>query len=185
LDVLGHCRRRLGHWAIGAALATRRSAVKQRSDPDLASRLGATAGLAVALTPGSLWDSLTIGSPWLRLVGVAVLVPGAGAAVWARVALGTLWSSAVTAREEHQLRTEGPYGITRHPIYTGILAMLTGTALTQGLGRWIALLAAVAVVLIVKLRAEERLLERQFPGQYARYRQRVPALIPRVLPRGR
>ena len=34
------------------------------------------------------------------------------------------------------LRTDGPYAITRHPIYTGLLGMLLGTALLGGLGQW-------------------------------------------------
>jgi protein-S-isoprenylcysteine O-methyltransferase Ste14 len=85
-------------------------------------------------------------------------------------------------RTAHELRTSGPYAVTRHPIYTAIIAMLAGTALTQGLGRWAALTVVVALVLGLKARAEERLLMRQFPLQYGRYRRRVPRLVPRPLP---
>jgi protein-S-isoprenylcysteine O-methyltransferase Ste14 len=35
-------------------------------------------------------------------------------------------------KDDHVLRTDGPYGITRHPIYTGLLSMLAGTALIEG-----------------------------------------------------
>ena len=57
--------------------------------------------------------------------------------------------------------------------------MLVGTALTQGLGRWAALLVAVTLVLLAKIRAEERLLTSEFPEEYECYRRRVPQLIPR------
>jgi protein-S-isoprenylcysteine O-methyltransferase Ste14 len=33
-------------------------------------------------------------------------------------------------------------------------------------------------VLLVKLRAEERLLTREFPAQYEQYRREVPQLVP-------
>lgn len=81
-------------------------------------------------------------------------------------------------KQEHQLRTGGSYGITRHPIYTGILGMLLGTALLAGAGRW-ALIFPVGVVLAeIKIHLEEGLMLAAFPGDYARYRQRVPQLVP-------
>jgi protein-S-isoprenylcysteine O-methyltransferase Ste14 len=64
-----------------------------------------------------------------------------------------MWSSGAVARKGGGLRTDGPYAVTRHPIYTGIVAMLAGTALTQGGGRWAALLVAVTLVLLAKIRA--------------------------------
>jgi protein-S-isoprenylcysteine O-methyltransferase Ste14 len=103
--------------------------------------------------------------------------------VWSRLVLGDMWSSAAIAKRGHALRTTGPYAITRHPIYTWMLVLLLGSTLSQGLGRWIALFVIVAVILSLKARTEERLLRQAFPGEYDRYRERVPALIP--LPRRR
>jgi protein-S-isoprenylcysteine O-methyltransferase Ste14 len=100
------------------------------------------------------------------------------ATIWARIALGTMWSSTPVARENHGLRTTGPYAITRHPIYTGVLAMLAGTAVMQGSGRWVALFALVLGVLLLKIRSEERLLEHELGAAYTRYRRRVPRLLP-------
>ena len=48
-----------------------------------------------------------------------------------------MWSAAPAVKEGHQLRTSGPYAITRHPIYTGLLGMLLGTLLAAGAGPWI------------------------------------------------
>jgi protein-S-isoprenylcysteine O-methyltransferase Ste14 len=107
----------------------------------------------------------------------------AGAAawtVWARLTLGSTWSSGVVARQGHVLRTSGPYQVTRHPVYTGIAGMLTGSALADGLGRWIAASAAVALLLLAKARTEERLLAAEFPAGYERYRRDVPQLVPRI-----
>jgi protein-S-isoprenylcysteine O-methyltransferase Ste14 len=76
------------------------------------------------------------------------------------------------------LWTEGPYAITRHPIYTGILGMFVGTALLSGLGYWTAVVAVAVVALEVKIHHEEQLMAASFPRDYPAYRRRVPRLIP-------
>jgi protein-S-isoprenylcysteine O-methyltransferase Ste14 len=146
--------------------------------------LGAAAVALVAFAvPASVWRPLTTHQPWIELAGVAVLLPATAGAVWSRLVLGSMWSSAPRLKTEHQLRTTGPYAITRHPIYTALIAMLIGSALTQGLGRSAVIALAAALFLRSKIGAEERLLEREFPQQYASYRARVPQLVPRVWPR--
>jgi protein-S-isoprenylcysteine O-methyltransferase Ste14 len=168
-------------WVAGAVLGRQRGPrARRRAGRDIASLAGVAAGVIAVTTPEALWRPLTVGSPWIRAAGLAVLVPATAATVWARVALGDMWSAAAVVKQGHALRTSGPYRMTRHPIYTGFLGMLVGTALTQGLGRWAAVLVAAAVILGVKIRAEERLLSSEFPEAYERYRQQVPRLIPRL-----
>ena len=124
------------------------------------------------------WRPLSTGDHRLELLGLPILLGATAFTLWARAALGTMWSSAPLAREQHQLRTEGPYGITRHPIYTGILGMLIGTALLSGLGYWAVVVAVVIVGLEVKIHYEEQLMTASFPQGYPAYRRRVPQLIP-------
>jgi protein-S-isoprenylcysteine O-methyltransferase Ste14 len=52
--------------------------------------------------------------------------------LWARFSLGTMWSVAPKVKGDHQLRTHGPYAVTRHPIYTGLLGMMLGATLLAG-----------------------------------------------------
>jgi len=118
-------------------------------------------------------------APAARAAGAVVLGAATVAALWTRARLGAAWSSAALVREGARLRTSGPYAVTRHPTYSAVTAMVAGTALTQGLGRWVAVLALVALALRVKAAAEERLLARAFGAEYARYRRRVPGLVPR------
>ena len=94
--------------------------------------------------------------------------------LWARLALGAMWTAAPTVKQEHQLRTSGPYAITRHPIYIGLLGMLLGSGLLAGAGRWILYFPIYFVFLQFKMHAEERLMLAEFPEDYPRYRQRVP-----------
>jgi protein-S-isoprenylcysteine O-methyltransferase Ste14 len=166
-------------WVAGAALGSgEKPADGGQRRRDLASLAGVVLAAIAMSTPETLWRPLTDGSLAIRGAGLAVLVVGSACTIWARIALGSMWSSAVLVKDEHSLRTDGPYAVTRHPIYTGVLGMLLGTALTQGLGRWAALLIAVTVILLIKARAEERLLSSEFPGIYEQYRRQVPLLIP-------
>jgi protein-S-isoprenylcysteine O-methyltransferase Ste14 len=83
-------------------------------------------------------------------------------------------------RTGHQLRTDGPYSITRHPIYTGLFGMLLGTVLLNGIGASLAFLIIGAAVLATRIPIEERLMSKTFPDEYARYRKRVPMFVPGV-----
>ena len=47
---------------------------------------------------------------------------------WVRIHLGRLWSGAITRKEGHRVVDSGPYGLVRHPIYTGLLAATFTTA---------------------------------------------------------
>jgi protein-S-isoprenylcysteine O-methyltransferase Ste14 len=169
-------------WLAGAIYNARRApAVRERS-PSISHWL---IGLAAVLTleqlvPASVWRPITVEARWLVVPGVAVLVVFTAFTLWARLALGTMWTSSAVVKDYHVLRTDGPYGITRHPIYTGLLGMLAGTALIEGLGRWVVYFVLGVLLVGVKIRAEERLLDHALGGVYDRYRQRVPLLIPRM-----
>ena len=114
----------------------------------------------------------------VRLLGAALLVVSTGFTVWARFVLGTMWSSAPMAKKGHVLHTDGPYSVTRHPIYTGILGMVLGSAIALDFGVWVYVLVIVAVFFELRIRSEERLLSETFPGTYDEYRRRVPQLVP-------
>jgi protein-S-isoprenylcysteine O-methyltransferase Ste14 len=169
-------------WLGGAAYNARHGPAARQRRAFLPNVLGSVvvAWVVLELVPGRWWSDLHVGGPWIRALGVALLVPATAFALWARVALGTMWSSSPTAKEGHVLRTDGPYAIARHPIYTGMLGMLAGTALVAGVGRWLPMLMVAAVVVRVKIKAEEALLTDVFGEQYRRYRERVPQLVPRL-----
>ena len=125
-----------------------------------------------------LVQNLVVDAAWVRFLGLAVLVASTAFALWARFSLGTSWSVAPEVGGDRRLRTQGPYAVTRHPIYTGLLGMIVGTALLAGLGQAILAVVAGLIVFLVKIHAEERLLLANFPEEYPTYRQRVPQLVP-------
>jgi protein-S-isoprenylcysteine O-methyltransferase Ste14 len=117
----------------------------------------------------------------LAWIGVVLCVGGFLFCIWARFTLGRNWSGIVTFKGGHELITRGPYAIVRHPIYTGMLAMIVATVLVLGHIAGIIALPLVLVSLWIKLRYEEKLMLQKFPDEYAAYQQRVKRLIPFVL----
>ncbi len=119
--------------------------------------------------------------PEIPPLGLLLTLIGCGFAVWARIVLGSNWSGTVTVKENHVLITRGPYAWVRHPIYSGFLLALLGTALVLGKLLWLLAAGLALLTLCLKLRAEETFMLETFGQQYASYQQRVKALIPYVL----
>jgi protein-S-isoprenylcysteine O-methyltransferase Ste14 len=165
-------------WIVGA-IDTVRTAPKVESKP----RPGVipiALFIAVILVLTRIhWEALSFDPTWLAVIGAVVLVASTVFTIWSRVVLGSMWSVNALARVDHELRTSGPYSVTRHPIYTGLIGMVIGTALVSGQGEWILILILVVVGLVGKAVREERVMAATFPQEYAAYRGRVPGLIPR------
>jgi len=114
-------------------------------------------------------------------VGVLGVTLGLAAVVligWATNALGRFLRAHPAPADEAVLRTEGAYGLVRHPIYLGLLLGAAGAALIARTRTAAAALGALAALLHVKSRLEERLLTERFPG-YPEYAREVPRLLPR------
>lgn len=70
--------------------------------------------------------------------------------------------------------------MVRHPIYSGILFGVLGTAIVVGEVRGLIALAFAALGLRLKSLQEERFMEEEFGGEYRDYKRRVKAMIPLV-----
>ncbi|RWD93232.1 isoprenylcysteine carboxylmethyltransferase family protein [Mesorhizobium sp.] len=115
----------------------------------------------------------------LSSVGVVLAVAGMFLLVWARQTLGRNWSQTVSAKQDHELVTSGPYRRLRHPMYTGGLLACIGSAIVVG-GPFVFLLLLLGAIFIWRVGAEDRLLARQFPDEFPGYARRTNALIPFV-----
>ena len=169
------------YWVVSAFGA---KTTQRRESP--ASRLSHLVpliiGVALIVWPRIPWGwwslRLVPRGPLTSVVALALLLAGLAFTVWARVHLGRNWSGTVTLKEGHELIRSGPYAYVRHPIYTGLLVALLGSAVACGELRAMIGLSVVAGAFIRKLRIEERLMREIFPGQYQRYCAQVPALVP-------
>ena len=113
-------------------------------------------------------------------IGIGVTACGMALAIWARSHLGANWSATITIRTNHSLVRTGPYARLRHPIYSGLLFAIAGTALAQGEWRGLLALAIALIVWSVKARKEESWLRDEFGAQFEEYSQRTGFLLPRL-----
>ncbi len=124
--------------------------------------------------------SMAIHSPVLAAVGAVVFAGGIALAIWSRVQLGRNWGMPMTQKAEPELVTSGPYRFVRHPIYSGLLAGVLGTALVTNLIGLI-VVAVLGAYFYYCASVEERNLTATFPTGYPAYRTGTKMLIPFVI----
>ena len=145
------------------------------------SRLTGVSAVGVFVIAGVLrGGSLAVHSPILGAIGALLFACGIALAVWARLNLGRNWGMPTSQRVDPELVTSGPYRFVRHPIYSGLLTAMLGTALVDNL------LGLIVVVLLVAYfyycgTVEERNLTATFPSAYPEYRSRTKMIIPFLL----
>lgn len=108
---------------------------------------------------------------------LASIVGMTASLIWmtvAQVAMGRSWRVGIDQAETLELRTRGPFAISRNPVFVGMLGMALGLALWSPTAVTVAGLAAAYIALEVQIRAEEAYLERTIGEPYRLYRARTP-----------
>ncbi len=98
----------------------------------------------------------------VQYIGVALTACGIALMTWGRHHLGQYWSDKVELKVDHQLIRSGPYAYIRHPIYSGVLLGVAGTAMVVGESRGVLAFGILVVNYIVKAKREERILAEKF-----------------------
>ena len=172
------------YWAV-AAVGTKRNASTPRWRLEISLRLILVLLLAAALRSRLLRQFLgetqhyTSHSPILGWAGVALCLLGFGLALSARRYLGRNWGMPMARKEQPELITSGPYAFIRHPIYTGLILAMLGSAMGVDVF-WALLLVVLGAYFIYSARREEALMLQLFPEQYAAYMSRTGMLTPRL-----
>lgn len=165
-------------WLISALTAKRTASRKSGA---LLARILIALCVVVGITfsgPRSVFAWMTpISSPALEWVGVALVAAGVAFAIWARFYLGRNWGMPMTLKKDAELVTTGPYAYVRHPIYTGMLVAMLGSALGAGLW-WFILFILMGVYFIFAAKTEEKIMIGEFGEKYADYMKRSKMLIP-------
>jgi protein-S-isoprenylcysteine O-methyltransferase Ste14 len=170
----------MAYWFI-SSFGVRRA--KRVAPPADRLRYAGAVLLAIALVSWGTrywgWLGTWVLPPSLALfyIGAVIATAGLGFSVWARVHLGEYWSGNVTLKEGHCLIRSGPYALVRHPIYTGILLGMLGSAVALDQVRGYLGFAVLTYSFIGKLRKEEAWLTEEFGEEYLRYKREVRALI--------
>lgn len=112
------------------------------------------------------------------IAGGALAIGATAFAAWARVTLGRMFSPTFGVLTDHALVTTGPYAVTRHPLYTGIVGWFAGLSLVWNSALTLALAVVVIAPLVAHTLIEERMFAAHFGDAWDAYRRRVPRLAP-------
>ncbi|HEY4219424.1 MAG TPA: isoprenylcysteine carboxylmethyltransferase family protein [Gemmatimonadaceae bacterium] len=168
------------YWLISAAGAKKNAT---RPWKGIVFRMVVFAGLFAYLQtvrPNARLSHAVIVPVPVGVLGVAICLLGIALAVWARIHIGRNWGMPMSIKQEPELVDTGPYSYIRHPIYTGFLIALLGSAIAAGWWWGIALLT-FAVYFLYSAKMEEKRLSQVMPTQYPAYMRRTKMLIPFVL----
>ena len=162
------------YWLVSASTS------KESVSGGWRTRLTGASVVGVFLIAGVIRGGLVVHNVILGAIGAVLFACGIGLAVWARLHLGRNWGMPMTQRAEPELITSGPYRFVRHPIYSGLLAALLGTAIVTNLVGLI-IVAILGAYFYYSASVEEKNLIATFPTAYPAYRGSTKMLIPFVL----
>lgn len=179
---------------LAAVVWSGRTKVQLKSDMAGVPRLFAAVGVMLLFWPsgpahpgaglaflGPFTRGLWRSPPWLDWSLYGLLICAFGFCWWARLHLGRFWSGFVTLKEDHHIVDTGPYGLVRHPIYSGLMAAAVITALERASPASVLGAAMLIVGFTLVARTEESFLVIQLGTEaYEAYRRRVPMLVPRM-----
>jgi protein-S-isoprenylcysteine O-methyltransferase Ste14 len=110
----------------------------------------------------------------IDLVGVAEIFIGASLGVWAVLTFRRRQTPVFPMHPASALADDGPYALTRNPMYLGLAVVYLGISLVAN-ALWPLLFLPEAIVLtyLFAIRREEAYLAEEFGVAYAAYRARV------------
>ena len=121
--------------------------------------------------------NIAIHNPVVKTIGLVIFLAGFGLAIWARRYIGRNWGMPMSVKAEPELVTTGPYRYVRHPIYSGLMLAIAGTALAISL-YWVIILIAASIYFSYSAKKEEAYLTKEFPKNYPSYKKSTKMLIP-------
>ncbi len=114
---------------------------------------------------------------WLTAIGWILSIVGVGIALAASLRLGAALTPTPVPTGRGELMTHGMYRYVRHPIYTGVLAIVVGIVIRSG-SITTAIIGLVLIVFFsVKSRWEEQQLREHYEG-YEDYSSVTPRFVP-------
>lgn len=138
-------------------------------------------GKITAFFIAGLCAAVAVSSPLVRLntfIGTAMLILG-----WVFFVLFCtirLWATLyIGGRKSRELQTDGPFSVSRNPLYLGNFCFTLSSALfLQSLSLLVVVVIASVLYLRYVIKAEERLLHDMFGDTFDEYVRKTPMVIP-------
>lgn len=123
--------------------------------------------VAAFFTVAPAWPGEGTGEETIEVAGFLCIAIAVVGRTWCTLYIG--------GRKKRELVTDGPYSLSRNPLYVFSVVGALGIGMTSGSFIMGALLAAAAgAILDSVIRREEAYLSEQFPGTYVAYKRSVP-----------
>ncbi|MFP4026722.1 MAG: methyltransferase family protein [Candidatus Brocadiia bacterium] len=107
-------------------------------------------------------------------IGLPLILAGIILNIWADRLFKKANTTVKPSENPTSLIVEGPFRFSRHPMYLGMAAVLTGVAMLLGtVLPWAVLTAFVEIVDRVYIRQEEKIMKEQFGDSYETYSEDV------------
>jgi protein-S-isoprenylcysteine O-methyltransferase Ste14 len=167
-------------WVLPEVLSSVRSSTDDGPNDDANSIYAVYAAIGVAVVGGLAfgitspsWAGLGSYTAPMFWLGCLLMLVGTGVRWYSVSVLGAAFSRRVEVHRGQDVVEAGPYGVVRHPTYTGSLTTLLGFGLACG--TWPSVLVALLAGLLgygFRIHVEERALRETLDG-YREYCRRV------------
>lgn len=118
-------------------------------------------------------------TPARLLPGLVIIALAGLLGAWSGRRLGSALTPTPVPVPGAALRTDGPYGLVRHPIYAAVILAAVGYTIAMGSWWTVVVLALLIVFFVAKSRWEDRLLREVHGDQWAAWARTTGALLPR------
>ena len=166
-------------WIYWLAASSRARTGRTRGGRFVALRAAIVLVVLLLVRARALRGQTVTDDPWLQGAGLAVFACGLALAVWARLNLGRNWGTPMSEKDDPELVTSGPYRRIRHPIYSGIILAMVGTAVALDWS-WLIAAGVLGAYFVCSAVMEERYMSARFPDAYPAYKLSTKMLIPFV-----
>ena len=166
-------------WMLPFALTRRKQVQAQQVDRRARWGIFLIAISFAVLWQYQLWQTSL--PPWRLTLAIVFFILADVLSWTATRVLGKQWRVDAALNAEHELVTQGPYRVVRHPIYTSVLCVLWGTGFILLPLPFILLATLPALIgTEIRVRIEDGLLASRFGTRFDDYRRNVAAYIPFV-----
>jgi protein-S-isoprenylcysteine O-methyltransferase Ste14 len=112
-------------------------------------------------------------SPVVQLIGSGLLVVSLGWTVLAQIQMGNSWRIGIDEEKKTELVRSGVFGISRNPIFLGMIVTLIGFFLATPNAVTLLVLVLGFVLIQIQVRLEEEFLTKAHGAEYEIFRKQV------------